>query len=147
MASYSFNDVNATFAGAGGSAILGAGAGSSKEGITCEFLDDKDSMLIGADGSGVHSMRASKAGRVTVRLLKSSPWNAVLAAMYNAQTLSTRLWGKNVLTVTNLVTLDNYVCTGVAFQKMPSVTWAEDANYNEWTFLAIHMDPILGAGY
>ncbi|KAA6459627.1 DUF3277 family protein [Acidobacteria bacterium AB60] len=147
MASYSFNDVTATIVGGGGSAILGAGAGAAKEGISCEFLEDKDNMLVGADGGYVHSLRPAKAGRATVRLLKSSPWNAVLTLMYNAQSLSTRLWGKNVLTVTNIVTGDNYVCTGVAFQKHPSITWAEDANYNEWTFNVGHMDPILGAGY
>lgn len=147
MASYSFQDVNATIAGAGGSAILGNGASPAKEGITCEFIEEKDNMLIGADGSGVHSLRPSKAGRITVRLLKSSPVNALLTAMYNAQILSTRLWGKNVLNVTNIVTGDVYVCRSVAFTKMPSVTWAEDVNTVEWVFNCTEMDPILGIGY
>ncbi len=37
-------------------------------------------------------------------------------------------------------------CTDVAFQKFPSVTWAQDANVNEWVFIAGSADPILGAG-
>jgi hypothetical protein len=147
MATYSFVDTKATLVGAGGTALLGDGAAAAKEGITAEFLEDKDNMLVGADGAYIHSMRASKAGRVTVRLIKSSPMNAALSAMYLAQTLSTRLWGKNLLTVTNIVTGDNYLCRGVAFQKHTGVTWAEDANYNEWAFNVGHMDPILGVGY
>ena len=60
---YSFEDVQATLNGPGGSISLGAGAGNAQEGISFEFLDDKDGMLIGADGSVVHSLRASKAAR------------------------------------------------------------------------------------
>ena len=143
---YSFEDVQATIAGPGGTIALGAGSGNAKEGISVEFLDDKDAMLIGADGSGVHSLRPSKAGRIMVRLLKTSPVNAQLSTMYRYQSASSLFWGQNAFTVTNPVTGDDYQCTEVAFQKHPSVTWAEDANFNEWGFNAIQIDPILGVG-
>lgn len=143
---YSFEDVLATLAGPGGSISLGAGSGNAKEGISFAFLDAKDALLMGADGSGVHSLRASKAARIGVRLLKTSPVNNQLSTMYNSQIGSTLTWGQNLLTVTNPVTGDDFPCTGVAFEKFPDITWAEDANFNEWAFLAIEADPMLGIG-
>lgn len=143
---YSFEDVQASLVGPGGIISLGAGAGNAKEGISIEFVDDKNQMLIGADGSGVHSLRATTAAHVQVRLLKTSPVNAQLSAMYNTQIASSIFWGQNSLTVTNPATGDTYPCTEVAFKKFPSITWAEDANFNEWGFDAINADPVLGVG-
>ena len=143
---YSFEDVQATLTGPGGVASLGAGAAVAKEGITVDFTEDKDAMIVGADGKAVHSLRASKAARITVRLMKTSPQNAVLSQMYNTQIASSLFWGQNLLTVTNPVTGDDYPCTEVAFAKFPSITWAEDPNMNEWTFNAGQADPQLGVG-
>jgi hypothetical protein len=143
---YSFEDVAATISGPGGSIALGAGAGNAREGISIEFAEDKNNRLMGADGSGVHSLRASNAADIIVRLLKTSPVNAQLNAMYNLQTASSLFWGQNVLTVSNPATGDNYPCTGVAFTRFPAITWAEDANMNEWRFAALSADPLLGIG-
>jgi hypothetical protein len=145
---YSFEDVQATINGPGGSFSLGSGSGNAQEGISCEFVDNKNNMLIGADGSGVHSKRASKAGRVIVRLLKTSPVNAQLSQLYTYQDQPTALyWGQNIITVTNPVTGDDYHCTDCAFEKHTGVTWAQDANINEWVFDTIKMNPILGTGF
>jgi hypothetical protein len=146
MSVYSFVDTQATLVGPGGSISLGAGAGNAQEGISFEFLDDKDGMLVGADGTVVHSLRASKAARVTVRLLKTSPVNAMLSQMYNTQIQSSALWARNILTISNPVVGDDIPCSNVAFQKHPAITWAQDANFNEWMFNAGQADPILGAG-
>ena len=143
---YSFEDVQASITGPGGAIPLGAGSGNAKEGISVEFVDDKDNMLIGADGEGVHSLRATTAARILIRILKTSPTNAALSQMYRYQSTSSLFWGQNIVTVTNPVTGDNYHATDVAFQKHPSVTWAEDANFNEWSFNAIKCDPQLGVG-
>lgn len=143
---YSFEDVQATLAGPGGVASLGFGAAVAKEGISIDFVDPKNAMIIGADGQGVHSLRAGKAAKITIRLMKTSPQNAVLNQMYNTQIGSSLFWGQNVLTVTNPVTGDDYPCSEVAFEKFPAITWAEDPNMNEWVFDAIKADPILGVG-
>lgn len=143
---YSFEDVLATISGPGGVVSLGAGAGNAKEGISIEFVEDKNNMLIGADGSGVHSLRANSSAHISVRLLKTSPVNALLNAMYALQTSSSIFWGQNVFTVTNAATGDNYPCTQVAFRKFPGITWAEDANMNEWSFDAVYANPLLGVG-
>jgi hypothetical protein len=143
---YSFEDVVCTISGPGGSISLGAGSGNAKEGISIEFVEDKNNMLIGADGSGVHSLRANSSAHISVRLLKTSPVNALLNTMYSYQTSSSLFWGQNVITVTNPATGDDYPCTQVAFRKFPAITWAEDANMNEWQFDAVQANPMLGVG-
>ncbi len=60
MGVYSFANVAAAIVGPGGSITLGNGAGPSEEGITISYTEDKNTMTIGADGSGMHScMRGS----------------------------------------------------------------------------------------
>jgi hypothetical protein len=143
---YSFEDVLATINGPGGAINLGNGAAVAREGISVDFIEDKDNMTTGADGQAVHSLRPSKAATITVRLMKTSPVNAQLSVMYNTQIQSSAVWGQNIITITNPVTGDDYTCSEVAFRKFPTITWAEDANMNEWTFNAGQADPLLGVG-
>jgi hypothetical protein len=146
MATYSFLNVNAAIAGPGGAANLAAGAAAAEEGITIEPVEDKNVMTIGADGQGQHSLIASDARTVTVRLLKTSPWNAILMAMYNIQSSSSSLWGKNTIVVTDSGRNDLTTLQAVAFKKVPALNYAKEAGMNEWVFDAIKGDSILGAG-
>lgn len=143
---YSLEDVVATITGPGGSTGLGYGAAIAKEGISIEMVESKNTMIIGGDGQGVHSLHPGKAAKVTVRLMKTSPVNAILTAMYNLQISSSLFWGQNLIVVTNPVTGDDYSCRQVAFEKFPGITWSEDPGMNEWAFDAIKADPILGVG-
>lgn len=141
---YSFLAVQATIAGPGGNFNLGNGAGAAEEGITIEPAGDKSTMTIGADGAGMHSLHADKSGTVTVRLLKTSPQNAKLQAMYDLQTADSRLHGQNVIAITNTGSNDNIGCRGVAFKKAPTIAYAKDGAMMEWTFDAIAIDRLLG---
>lgn len=142
---YSFLDVQAAIVGPGGSLPLGSGSGNAKEGITIEMVEDKNRMTIGADGSQMHSLIASQAARVTIRLLKTSPLNAALAGMYNYQTRSSLFHGISTLVVTDFVRGDVYTCTNVAFSKFPKNDYAEEAGMIEWVFDAGKAIPVLGA--
>lgn len=143
---YSFLNVSATIAGPGGAISLGNGAGTAKEGISLSFVDDTDKMDIGSDGAGMHSLRASKGGTVSVRLLKTSPTNNALTTMFNLQRSSAALHGINTLTISDNVRGDLYVCTQVAFTKHPDNSYSEDGNMLEWRFNAIRIEAALGAG-
>lgn len=143
---YSFLNVNATFAGPGGVLNLGAGSANSEEGITIEAVEDKNVMTIGADGKGQHSLIASDAVTVTVRLLKTSPLNAALQLMYNLQSATSALWGGNVLTVVDSGRGDYTVVQGLAFKKRVPLTYAKEGGINEWVFDGIAANSILGAG-
>lgn len=145
MSTYSFLNVQATITGPGGSFSLGAGSGSAKEGISTDMVDDKDRMDVGSDGAIMHSLRASNAGRITVRLLKTSPINAALSALYNFQRLSSATWGNNVLVVSDVVRGDVVTGTQMSFTRQAPITWAEDANFNEWAFQGNVVD-VLGIG-
>lgn len=144
MTTYSFQDVQATLAGPGGVVNLGYGAAIAEEGISIEMAGDKNTMLIGADGEGMHSLHADKSGTVTVRCLKTSPTNAKLQAIYTAQTLDSALHGSNVITVTNPKSGDTTVARSVAFQKKPALNYKKDGDIIEWQFHALKIDSILG---
>lgn len=145
-ATYSFLDVQATIVGIGGPISLGNGAGAAEEGITIAYAEDKNTMVIGADGDVMHSLHAGKSGTATVRLLKTSPTNAKLAAMYAVQTISSAAHGQNVLSVTDTARGDAMVCRHVAFKKFTGLTYAKDAGMNEWAFDVGKIDGLLGTG-
>lgn len=146
MTTYSFLDVHAALAGPGGIINLASGAGAAEEGITCEFTEDTGKLVVGADGSPMQTLNASKAGKITVRLLKTSPVNQLLQNLYNFQRLSSVNWGKNVLTLRDIARGDVYGAQFVAFVKPPANTYGKDAGMLEWEFLAGLMDVALGAG-
>ena len=143
---YSFLNVVATIAGPGGILNLAAGASVAEEGITIEAVEDKNVMTIGADGKGQHSLVASDAASVTVRLLKTSPINAALMLMFDLQSASSSLWGQNVFTIVDTARLDATVIQSAAFKKKPTITYAKEGGMMEWTFDGISATSILGAG-
>lgn len=144
MTTYSFQDVQATLVGPTGIVNLGYGAAVADEGISIDMAGDKNTMLIGADGEGMHSLHSDKSGMVTVRLLKTSPTNAKLMAMYDAQTLSSSLHGQNLITVTNPSSGDITTARSCAFKKKPSLNYKKDGDVIEWVFDSIKIDSLLG---
>lgn len=144
MATYSFMNVSASIVGPGGSFSLGYGSGVAEEGITTEMNGEKDVLTIGADGTPMHTLKADKSGKATVRLLKVSSVNAQLQAMYDAQSQSASLWGQNVITITDSNSGDVISCRSVAFAKSPAKTYAEEAGMMEWEFNAGTIDAVLG---
>ena len=144
MATYSFLDVNATLVGPSGFINLGNGAAVAEEGISIEMAGDKNTMMIGSDGEGMHSLAADKSGQITVRLLKTSPQNALLQAMYIAQTSISNLHGQNVITITNAKSGDVTVGRECAFKKKPALNYKKDGDIQEWVFDVIKIDSVLG---
>lgn len=143
---YSFLNVNCAFAGPGAILNLAAGAAVAEEGITIEATEDKNQMTIGADGKGQHSLIASDACTVTIRLLKTSPQNAALMAAYDLQSASSALWGQNVFTITDSGRNDLTVVQAAAFKKKPTITYAKEGGMMEWTFDGIQANSVLGSG-
>jgi hypothetical protein len=146
MATYSFQDTSFTITGFGGSISLGSGSGSAEEGITIESVEDKNVMTIGADGFTQHSLVASRAATITVRILKTSPVNATLQQMYNLQTASALTHGKNVITGRDTARGDFIILTKVAFAKECPITYAKEAGSNEWIFHCGEKIQVLGQG-
>lgn len=141
---YSFADVHASITGPSLAAILGDGSGSSEEGISFEPSDERDRMTIGADGSGMHSLSQNRSGKIMVRILKTSPLNAILQQAMNFQSSSSLFHGKNLINLTNPVTGDALAANGCAFERQPPNVWGKDANILEWTFNAISVSQTLG---
>lgn len=142
---YSFKSTHCSIQGPGGSIALGDGSGAAEEGISFEPSEDRNQMTIGADGSSMHSLRADQSARVTVRLLKTSPQNAVLQAMANFQWASATNHGQNTLSLATQAG-DAIVCQQVAFARQTPLSYGKDAGMNEWLFDAGMMNTALGAG-
>lgn len=139
---YSFLDTNCSIVGPGGAFDLTGGA--AKEGITIEPREEKSKLTIGADGSGMHSLRADKSAKVTVRLLKNSPVNALLSVMYNFQETSSSLWGQNMVSLNSNIG-DEIALRDGSFVKQPRLVYDEEGPMNEWEMEFIYMDAILAA--
>ena len=142
---YSFLDVNATIVGPGGAFSLGNGAATSEEGITVSASEEIGTMQVGADGQGQHSLHANKSGKITVHLLKTSPTNKLLMAMYNFQTASASAYGQNTIVINDSSRGD--VITGMqcGFAKVADLTFAKDAGMNAWEFNCIRIERSLGS--
>jgi hypothetical protein len=82
---------------------------------------------------------------VTVRLLKTSPINALLMAAYDLQSASSALWGQNIITITNTGQGDATIIQACAFKKKPQITYAKEAGMYEWTFDGIQANTVLGS--
>lgn len=142
---YAFQNVQASIIGPGGNLNLGFGSGAAEEGITVEMVEEKGDTKVGADGLIMQSLRASRLGRITFRVLKTSPVNSQLDAMYNMQQTLSSLWGNNVIRVADVVRGDVVLGTQMAFTKRPNLTYAKDGNVNEWVFTG-NVDERLGTG-
>ena len=142
---YSFLDVNASIVGPGGGFSIGNGAGVSEEGITTTANDDIGNMLIGADGSGMHSLHADKSGKVTVRLLKTSPTNQLLSALYAFQTATGAAYGQNTIVIIDKSRGDVITASQCGFAKAPDIAYAKDGGTLEWVFNAVRIERTLGS--
>lgn len=141
---YSFLEVNSTITGPGGSFSLANGAGLAEEGITIVANGEIGAMQIGADGFGQHSLHADKSGKVTVRVLKTSPVNKQLQAMYNFQTASASAYGQNTIVVNDASRGDVITCTQCGFAKATDLSYGKEAGFNTWEFNAIRIERTLG---
>ena len=143
---YSFLDVQCSMTGPGGVAVMGGSSGAAKEGITFEPSEDIGSLTIGAGGEYMHSLHAGRPGKAIIRLLRTSPVNAVLSAMFNLQAASASVWGQNTIVVVDTARGDIITGLGTAFGQFPGITYAEDGNMNEWTFKIGKISWNLGTG-
>lgn len=146
MGTYSFQDVQATIVGPGGAFSLGSSEAVANEGITFDFIGDRNTMTVGAGTEVMHSLHAARPATITVRLMKTSSTNALLAVMFDLQQSSSALWGINTIAVSDVARGD--VATGwhAAFQKMPANTWGTEGNILEWMFQSGRAFELLGTG-
>lgn len=144
MSVYSFIDTVASITGPGFVISLGYGAGVAEEGIDIVQNEETVKLLMGAGGEGMYSLLNDKSGKVTVRLLKTSPTNTKLMAAYDATRISSALVGQCTITVDNVTSGDNTTARSAAFMKKPDLHYAREGGIVEWEFIAIYIDSVLG---
>ena len=144
---YSFIDVTATMDGPGGKFDI-SGSGVSEEAIRVSMTNDKNTMVIGARGDGMHSLRVSTAARITISLLKTANGNAQMNALYRYQSVpGAAFWGQNTLTIINAISGDAIIATAGAFVRQTDVVYAVEGGLNSWVFDFTATELILGNNY
>lgn len=143
MPAYSLLDVSVSIDGPGGLFAID-GSGLAEEGINIESVGDINTMTVGGDGEVMHSLSASTACTVTIKLLKTSPSNAMLMAMCNFQRASSARHGLNSFIVRDSARGDLHVVSEAAFKKVPALTYAKEGGLVEWVFDGGKLDPMLG---
>ncbi len=144
MKTYSFLDVKCGIVGPGLVASLSDG-GTADEGISFAFNGNINTVTIGADGQGMNTLRADYSGTCTVRLLKSSPVNQLLSLALAFQRTSASAHGQNTITLVDRNKGDAVTAEGVAFSKVPDLTFGKEAQIVEWQFTAIRINSALGS--
>lgn len=145
MSAYSFLDVQGSVVGPGLSAQIGSTSGAAKDGLTTEFDEDKTTVTTGSDGAIMTSLRASMTGRIVIRLLKTSPINAVLNQAFNFQRVSAANTGQNNIRIVDKARGDVVTGRQMSFVRHPNNVWAEEGNILEWSFIGI-VNETLGVG-
>jgi hypothetical protein len=140
---YSFLSVRAAIVGPN---ISMSFTGAAREGYGAVMDEDKATFLPGADGSGQFSLRASQAGKLTFRLLKTGAMNRALAVMYNYQTASPANYGRNTITLTDSNLGDTIVGQGCGILRMTPLSYGDEGGTNEWVFQCVSLDIKLGNG-
>lgn len=144
VAAYSFADV--TLAVAGPNNLNAYITGEAEEGFSIEFEGQKNTMMVGAGGDVMHSLRVAQPGRLLIRVLKTSSSNKILSDAWIYQVGSAATHGKMTWTVTDAANADLWVLTGVAFNNHTNGAWATVGNAQEWTLDCGRITPKLGAG-
>ncbi len=140
---YSFLNISFYLIGPGLAVNIGAGAGVAEEGIEVEPAAEKNKMDIGSDGKGQHTLIADDSAKATIRLLKTSPFNAVLQAAYDLQSASSAVWGQNLGTITDSGRGDVTVLQAMAFHNKPKLVYKKEAEMMEWVFDCISHTTVL----
>lgn len=146
MGTYTFLEVYGTLVGPGVATNIASDAAPAKEGISTAYSEAKNTATTGADGSLMQSMHATQTGKFTIRLLKTSPVNAVLNAAYNFQRQPPGSnWGQNTLRIVDKVRGDVETLSQAAFSKHADNAYGEDGNVLTWEFEGIR-SVVLGSG-
>src|SRR6266436_1165397 len=148
LPTYSFADFFVSISGPGGAfPIGGPDTGSAEEGFTIEQADDSNTLTTGADGSGMNSLHATRTGSFVVHLLKTSPVNARLSAMFLFQRQISFNWGLNVVSARHIALGDSYSCSGVAFKRHSNNGYSKIGGVMLWPFDVFILEPLLGPGF
>ncbi len=109
--------------------------------ISAKRNTDNQSLVIGADGDGCFVKNNDKSGEVTLTLLRSSPSNDILSALYKVQELTPvpqPLFAKDGLG-TSIVS-----SAKALIKKIPDLTFSKEMNTAEWVFVVADLDIFVG---
>lgn len=143
---YSFANVDCAIVGPNGTFSMGFGAGIDEGGITAELTEVRGAQRAGADGQAMTTLYTGKLGKITIRVQKTSPLNAFLSALYNADASDATQYGQNTIACRDSSLLDVIAGAQCGIEKHASQTYGKEGPMNEWVFLVGTLNFVLGGG-
>ena len=97
-----------------------------------------------ADSTVMPSYVAGDAGRITIRMLQTSFLHGALLTLYNilkseADAGNSSNWAASQLSLRNIVTQLQHICSGLSFSKIPDYPYAAQGQYVTWTLMACNI--------
>lgn len=109
--------------------------------LSAKRNEDSQILIVGADGDGCFVKSNNKSGEVTLTLLRSSPSNDILSALYKVQEslpVPQPLFAKDGLG-TSLIS-----SAKALIKKIPDLTFSKEMNTAEWVFIVHDLDIFVG---
>lgn len=112
--------------------------------IDIEFDTEGYQDQIGADGHVVRYKSCDQRATVTFTLMASSPSNALLSAMYNADIHSSNGIGVGPLLIRDTRGVTVFAGTQAWIQKMPKTTLGSKIANREWVIRVAKLEAVVG---
>lgn len=112
--------------------------------IDISRLEDSATHKIGADGKMAVSISADKSGKMTFKLMQTSPANKVLSALSAAQGEGTGSFVPCSVLFQDTYRKDQGTGTVGYVQKPADMTRGAGVNMTEWTIIVERLDMLLG---
>jgi hypothetical protein len=110
--------------------------------MTIEMEEDAFVTTVGADGFTVRSRNNNKTGRVTFRVLNSSPLNDQLSAIYNLDALTGA--GAGVFHFSELGGTSTAVSPSAWIQRAPTMERGREEGETEWVLACENLEVFVG---
>lgn len=133
---YDFSQVSVIV---GGFAMTGFADGSS---VTVERDEDAFTLSVGSDGEAARSKSNNFAGKITIKLMQTSPSNDVLSAFAKADELSNS--GVIPSMVKDNLGRSLHMAENSWVERMPSSDYARESGTREWVMRTNHLENFVG---
>lgn len=123
----------------GGFAMTGFADGSA---VTIDRDEDAFSLSVGTDGESARSKSNNFAGKITIKLMQTSPSNDVLTAFAKADELSNA--GIVPAMVKDNLGRSMHMAENAWVERFPSSDFARESGVREWVLRTNHLENFVG---
>lgn len=137
QAAYSFLDLVCIVAG-----IPLYGFADGNDAIIVKRRNPVGTLTVGSDGFGTFAKNADKSYEITIKLMDTSPSNAVLQDILDTSDFIGTVFVP--VQIQNLSALDSVNCAGATVSVQPDLQAGKDSNVREWVLVTNAAEVYIG---